>query len=298
MWFWFFEARNNPSTAPLAIWLNGGPGCSSMIGLFQENGPCQFYNGASSPTLNPNSWNKYANMLYIDQPIGTGFSYGTDTVTSTVTAAPQVWALLQAFYTQFPQYQSRDFGIFTESYGGHYGPQFASYFQQQNAAIDAGTLQGIKINLVALGINNGWINPQVQYKAYIDFAYNNTYKQLISKSQYTSITNAYNSKCLPAMQKCTGTTGGNSACNNANSVCDSAVYEPIADAADFDVYDVRQPSNDKFPPETYVKYLQSSSVVKAIGAKSTYGECPDDPYNKIEATGDGMPSDSEVGNRG
>lgn len=140
MWFWFFESRNSPSTAPLAAWFNGGPGCSSMIGLFQvcsldsifedtvnlssqqENGPCQFYNGSSTPSLNPYSWNEYANMIYIDQPIGTGFSYGTDPVTSTVTAAPYVWALLQAFYANFPQYENRDFGLFTESYGGHYGP--------------------------------------------------------------------------------------------------------------------------------------------------------------------------------
>ena len=64
-------------------------------------------NGDSTPSLNPYSWNTYANMLYVDQPIGTGFSYGTDTVTSTVTAAPQVWLLLQAFYAQFPQYESR-----------------------------------------------------------------------------------------------------------------------------------------------------------------------------------------------
>ena len=110
----FFEARENPSTAPLASWFNGGPGCSSMIGLFQENGPCQFYNGSSEPSLNPYSFNNFANMLYIDQPVGVGFSYGNDSVDSTVSAAPQVWALLQAFYTQFPQYESRDFGIFTE----------------------------------------------------------------------------------------------------------------------------------------------------------------------------------------
>ena len=113
--FWFFEARNNPTTAPLATWFNGGPGCSSMIGLFQENGPCHFVNGASTPSLNPYSWNTYANMLYVDQPIGTGFSYGTDPVTSTVTAAPYVWTLLQAFYAQFPQYENRNFGLFTES---------------------------------------------------------------------------------------------------------------------------------------------------------------------------------------
>lgn len=115
MWFWFFEARNNPTTAPLATWFNGGPGCSSMIGLFQvcktipilrnlthdqENGPCHFVNGASTPSLNPYSFNTYANMLYVDQPIGTGFSYGTDPVTSTVTAAPYVWTLIQAFYAQ------------------------------------------------------------------------------------------------------------------------------------------------------------------------------------------------------
>lgn len=170
MWFWFFEARNSPTTAPLATWFNGGPGCSSMIGLFQENGPCHFVNGASTPSNNTYSWNNYANMLYVDQPIGVGFSYGTDDVSSTVTAAPYVWKLLQAFYTQFPQYENRNFGIFTESYGGHYGPEFANYFETQNAAITSGSVTGENINLVALGINNGWTDPAISYKAYITYA--------------------------------------------------------------------------------------------------------------------------------
>ncbi len=77
--------------------------------------------------LNPNSWNNFANMLYVDQPIGTGFSFGTDDANSTVTAAPFVWKLMQAFYAQFPAYENRNFGLFTESYGGHYGPEFAFY---------------------------------------------------------------------------------------------------------------------------------------------------------------------------
>lgn len=61
MWFWFFESRNSPTTAPLAAWFNGGPGCSSMIGLFQENGPCHFVDGATEPSLNENSFNEFAN---------------------------------------------------------------------------------------------------------------------------------------------------------------------------------------------------------------------------------------------
>lgn len=145
MWFWFFEARNKPQSAPLALWLNGGPGCSSMLGLFKvrtrlalpeillskvlqltsprkENGPCQFVGNAPTPTRNPYSWNEFANMLYVDQPIGVGFSYGKNDVSSSVQAAPLVWTLLQAFFAHFPKYESRDFGLFTESYGGHYGP--------------------------------------------------------------------------------------------------------------------------------------------------------------------------------
>lgn len=118
-----------------------------MIGLFQENGPCHFVGGASTPSLNPFSWNSFANMLYVDQPIGVGFSYGTDSVTSTVTAAPYVWKLLQAFYTQFPQYENRDFGVFTESYGGHYGPEFADYFEEQNTKVASGAITGHNIKL-------------------------------------------------------------------------------------------------------------------------------------------------------
>ena len=100
-----------------------------MIGLFQENGPCTFNNvSGPDPVLNPYSWNNYANMLYVDQPIGAGFSFGIDNVTSTSEgAAPYAWILLQAFYAQFPSYKNRNFGLFTESYGGHYGPEFASY---------------------------------------------------------------------------------------------------------------------------------------------------------------------------
>ena len=225
-------------------------------------------------------------MLYIDQPVGAGFSYGTDTVTSTVTAAPLAWKFLQAFYAAFPSYENRNFGLFTESYGGHYGPEFASYFQAQNKAIASGSVSGQTIPLVALGINNGWYDPILQYKAYVDYSYNNTYRSIISASQHTSYLNTYNTKCLPALQKCTAITGSNSACESAENTCYSDIEGPLSEAANFDVYDIRAPSNDPNPPETYESYLQQSSVTKAIGAQSTYTECSNPADAAFENTGD------------
>lgn len=291
MFFWFFEARNSPTTAPLATWFNGGPGCSSMIGLFQENGPCQFYNGASTPSINKYSFNNYSNMLYVDQPIGTGFSYGdngTPDIAGTAAAAPYVWTFLQAFYKQFPQYENRDFGIFTESYGGHYGPEFASYVESQNSKIASGSVSGEKINLIALGINNGWYDPIIQYQAYIDYAANNSYNQIITSSQRTSYNSQMTSKCKPALQKCTSltSTSQTQACENAYSTCAQYIENPIINAKDYDVYDVREPSNDPYPPATYSTYINQASIRSKIGAAVSYTECSNDVSNNFYDFGD------------
>lgn len=100
---------------------------------------------------------------------------------------------------------------------------------------------------------------------------------------------AYTKKCVPALASCTGLTGNNNACLSGDSTCRSAVESPIENANDFNVYDVLEPSSSQStdPPETYVDYLQSSSVMTAIGAQTTYGECPDTPYNKMVGSGDG-----------
>jgi carboxypeptidase D len=172
-----------------------------------------------------------------------------------------------------------------QSYGGHYGPEFAAYIQEQNAAIKAGSVSGQNVNLIALGVNNGWIDSAIQEKAYIDFSYNNTYKQLIDDSQRTGFLSAYNDQCLPAIQQC-AQSGSNSDCQNADSVCSNNIEGPISSSGDFDVYDIREPSNDPYPPSTYSTYLSDPNVVKAIGAQSSYQECPNGPYNKFASTGD------------
>ncbi|KAI9650782.1 hypothetical protein NHQ30_000813 [Ciborinia camelliae] len=89
--FLFFESRSNPTKDPLTIWFSGGPGGSSLIAAFQENGPCLVNPDSNSTRLNPWSWNTESNMLYIDQPVQTGFSYDSlmnGTIDQTGTGEP------------------------------------------------------------------------------------------------------------------------------------------------------------------------------------------------------------------
>jgi len=284
--FWFFEARQNPSTAPLAIWINGGPGCSSMIGLFQENGPCQFYNNASTPSMNPHSWNNFANMLYIDQPVGTGFSLNsTNLVSSTNGTSAPLWNVIQAFYARFPQYKSRDLGVFSESYGGHYLPALVRYIQAQNAAIDQKAITGTKINLAAMGINDGWYDMKTHLNSYLDYGVNNKYRSVISPALRAQLNSTMINTCGPALDKC-AKTGTNDDCVYADHYCNDNVYGKITDAFDFSVYDVR-PNNGLAPPKTYVNYLQRPDIMKAIGARQQYTECADNVYEPFDTTGDG-----------
>ena len=73
--FWYFEARENPQDAPLAMYLAGGPGQSSLYAATGQGGPCYINRDSKTLTLNSWSWNNNVNLLYIDQPVQSGFSY-------------------------------------------------------------------------------------------------------------------------------------------------------------------------------------------------------------------------------
>ncbi|KAJ7059266.1 alpha/beta-hydrolase [Mycena amicta] len=292
IWFWFFAARTAPETAPFTLWINGGPGCASEIGLFQENGPCTVNPDGKTTTLNPFSWNSVSNMIYIDQPIGTGFSHGTDTVNSTQAAAVQFWQAFQILFEsgEFAQYQSREFIFATESYGGHYGPAFVTYFDQQNAAIAAKKITGVPIVVSALMVNNGWYDPLIQNLAYLQFATNAPgYGQLQSNAVLAKMNTSYFSAngCLAQETACYNagnTTASNAICIRADNFCVENLFVPAVGSRDSD--DLRQNSSALFPPEYYLNYLAQASVRTAIGAEVAYSECPNAPFELFAKTGD------------
>ncbi|KAH9172463.1 Alpha/Beta hydrolase protein [Lactarius sanguifluus] len=122
LFFWFFESRSNPSKDPLVLWLNGGPGCSSSLGLLFELGPCLVTDKGRNTTFNPHSWNERANIIFLDQPVNVGYSYSSDgsTISTSPTAALDVYAFLELFVTRFHKYARLPFHIAAESYGGTY----------------------------------------------------------------------------------------------------------------------------------------------------------------------------------
>ncbi|WJX74302.1 Serine carboxypeptidase-like 48, variant 2 [Trifolium repens] len=232
MFYFFFESRNNKDD-PVVIWLTGGPGCSSEIALFYENGPFQFSKDSNSSLV----WNKYgwdmaSNIIFVDQPTGTGFSYTTDD--SDVRhdengVSNDLYDFLQAFFKEHPQFAKNDFYITGESYAGHYIPAFASRVHQGNKA-----KEGIHINLKGFAIGNGLTNPEIQYKAYTDFALDNG---LINKEEHDNI-NKLVPPCQKAIEAC-GTKGGE-ACMTSRRIC-TEIFDQIMDiAGDINYYDIRK----------------------------------------------------------
>ncbi|KAI8268584.1 hypothetical protein K4K58_004676 [Colletotrichum sp. SAR11_239] len=205
VFFWFFESRRDPANDPVTLWLNGGPGSDSLIGLFEEIGPCEVVENMTT-VLRDYSWTDISNVLFLSQPVGTGFSYSEKEVgfldptyllvdkepessderegrwavidptkedTSRL-AAITCWEVLQGFYDALPQLStsnisSIDFHLWAESFGGHWGPAFYTLFNEKNSELDENTATGRKLNLKSLGIVNGIVDEHTQTRYLLDF---------------------------------------------------------------------------------------------------------------------------------
>jgi cathepsin A (carboxypeptidase C) len=129
LFYWYVESQNDPETDPVVFWTNGGPGCSGLLGFGTEHGP--FYISQTGDlTPNPYSWNSLANMLYMEQPAGVGFSYSeknSDYSTGDSKVASDAFEFIVQFFNRFPERLSNPFYVASESYGGHYIPQCKYY---------------------------------------------------------------------------------------------------------------------------------------------------------------------------
>ncbi|KAF9555849.1 serine carboxypeptidase [Agrocybe pediades] len=154
LFFYFFESRNNPEKDDVILWTNGGPGCSSSLGLFMEHGPCRVVDN-NTTKFHPESWNSNANMFFIDQPIGVGFSYADygETVSTTEEAAVDIASFVGIFFEHFRKFKGRAFHMAGESYGGRYIPVFASAVFDQNKRLEEAGVT--PINLKSIMIGNG-----------------------------------------------------------------------------------------------------------------------------------------------
>ncbi|MFT7816837.1 lysosomal protective protein-like [Arapaima gigas] len=160
--YWFVESQNNPSTDPLVLWLNGGPGCSSMEGLLAENGPFHLHDDGTV-YLNPYSWNNVANVLYLESPAGVGFSYSTsgNYQISDPQVAEDNYEALQQFFLKFPSFTGNDFYVFAESYGGVYGPTLSQLIVSGSA----------DINFKGMAVGNGMTSYALNDQSLVYFGY-------------------------------------------------------------------------------------------------------------------------------
>lgn len=152
--YYFIEAETfEPNSRPLVLWLNGGPGCSSMDGLVYENGP--FGISEEDPTQlyrRKSSWATMANMLYFEAPVGVGFSYSDDpkdyNVNDNQTAEDNLHAL-EVFFAAYPELEG-DFFITGESYAGIYVPTLAEAIMNADRK---GKYKGLKLKGIAVGMS-------------------------------------------------------------------------------------------------------------------------------------------------
>ncbi|XP_072974947.1 serine carboxypeptidase II-3-like isoform X3 [Typha angustifolia] len=171
LFYYFVEAiGGDPSSKSLLLWLNGGPGCSSLgYGAMEELGPFRVMSDGKTLYRNPFAWNRVANVLFLESPAGVGFSYSNTTADYNLSGdsktAEDAYVFLVNWMERYPEYKGRNFYIAGESYAGHYVPQLAHTILQRNKqAANRGA-----INLKGIMIGNAVINDETDARGMYDY---------------------------------------------------------------------------------------------------------------------------------
>ncbi|XP_027369189.1 serine carboxypeptidase 24-like isoform X1 [Abrus precatorius] len=198
LFYWLTEAPISPENKPLVLWLNGGPGCSSVAyGASEEIGPFRINKTGSSLYLNEYAWNKEANILFLESPAGVGFSY-TNTSSDLKTSgdkrtAQDALIFLIRWMSRFPQYKYREFYITGESYAGHYVPQLAKKIHDYNK------MNPLVINLKGFMVGNAVTDSYNDGIGTVTYWWSHS---LISDQSYKSILKYCNFTAEETSKKC------------------------------------------------------------------------------------------------
>ncbi|KAJ8530560.1 hypothetical protein ON010_g14350 [Phytophthora cinnamomi] len=171
LYYVFYESSSIRDDVPVMLWLSGGPGCSGLVALLFENGPCMFDDEADKLSFNPYSWTGLAHVIYLDQPEGTGYSDAEKGVTepwSLGGAADRMREFLRQFYLQHPTLKTQDFYVFGESYAGHYVPDLASRLFDDDSSLP--TLKGIAIGNGVVS-TTAWVESTIPFLKSYNYGY-------------------------------------------------------------------------------------------------------------------------------
>nr|KAF6329793.1 cathepsin A [Myotis myotis] len=173
--YWFVESQKDPKSSPVVLWLNGGPGCSSLDGFLTEHGPFLVQPDGVTLEYNPYSWNLIANVLYLESPAGVGFSYSKDKfyATNDTEVAQSNFEALQDFFRLFPEYKDNELFLTGESYAGIYIPTLAVLVMQDPS-----------MNLQGLAVGNGLSSYEQNDNSLVYFAY---YHGLLGNRLWSSL---------------------------------------------------------------------------------------------------------------
>ncbi len=188
LFFWYVQQENPQTNAPIILWFNGGPGAASTYGFFMENGPYAI-NSKGKLLLRKDSWNRVGDYMIIDQPAGVGYSYGEDSYQNEAQAMDQLAYAVTVYFQKHPEHAQKPLYLAGESYAGKYIPQLAVRLLKDK--------KPFMPKLTGLFIGDPWVNPRLQQKANIDYAY---YHGLIDQHAQEVVRKLYDN-CVKEIDK-------------------------------------------------------------------------------------------------
>ncbi|RDA89767.1 hypothetical protein CP533_3572 [Ophiocordyceps camponoti-saundersi (nom. inval.)] len=282
--FWFFESRGDPAKDPVTLWVEGGPACSSMLGLLQQVGPARI-NEKLQPEFNPFSWINRTSMIFLDQPANTGFSHTSKHVNTSIDAAKDVLTAMTTFLKQFPEYAKQDFYVSGTSYSGHFVPAIAAEILSKPES---------DINLKGAIIGNGLTDPKVQFPAFRPMGCGEGGIPAVFNESACAALEAAEPVCKELLQECSEKEESET-CLNAFGQC---FAKPLSLKPGLNVYDLRKPclgNSSNFCTdnvEPIVEWLNLAEVQKALGVEvvEKWETCNSTTGADVQRTGDGAKS--------